>query len=107
MKKGLRSRLKPWVTPIHASVKLAIAGLNFRAFDLLNVYQIAIEKCVCCALLFSARGEREVFLVLENEENENTETWVYIYIYIYINGNGWVEFEYIVFGLNGSQWVFS
>ena len=87
-------------------MKLAIAGLNFRAFDLLNVYQIAIEKCVCCALLFSARGEREVFLVLENEENENTETWV-LYIYIYINGKGWVEFEYIVFGLNGSQWVFS
>ena len=48
-----------------------------------------------------------MFLVLENEENENTETWVFIYIYIYINVNGWVEFEYIVFGLNGSQWVFS
>ena len=106
MKKGLRSRLKPWATPIHASVKLAVASLNFRAFDLLNVDQIAIEKCVCCAPLFSARGEREVFLVIENEENENTKTWVYIYIYIYINGKGWVEFEYIVFGLNGSQWVF-
>ena len=61
MKKGLRSRSKPWATRIHASVKLAVAGLNFRAFDLLNVDRIAIEKCVCCAPLFSARGEREVF----------------------------------------------
>ena len=40
-------------------MKLAVAGLNFRAFDLLNVDRIAIEKCVCCAPLFSARGERE------------------------------------------------
>ena len=84
-------------------MKLAVAGLNFRAFDLLNVDRIAIEKCVCCAPLFSARGEREVFGVLENEENENIETWVFFLF----NGKGWVEFEHIVIGLNGSQWVFS
>ena len=75
MKKGLRSRSKPWVTPIHASMKLA--GLNFRAFDLLNVDQIAIEKCVCWASLFSIRvrerkreQEREEREVFEGQENE-------------------------------------
>ena len=76
MKKGLRSRSKPWVTPIHASVK--VASLNFRAFDLLNVDRIAIDKCVCCASLFSMRARerkeraserivREVFGGRENE----------------------------------------
>ena len=79
MKKGLRSRLKPWATPIHASVKLV--GLNFCAFDLLNVDRIAIEKCVCCASLFSVRTrerkrarerERERCLEVEKmKENEN------------------------------------
>ncbi|KAK7839433.1 protein kinesin light chain-related 1 [Quercus suber] len=67
MKKGLRSRSKPWAKPIHASEKLA--GLNFCAFDLLNVDWIAIKKCVCCASLFSVRAreraserrERQVF----------------------------------------------
>ena len=64
------------------SVKLA--GLNFRAFDLLNVDWIAIEKCVCCASLFSMRArerkrkskqeEREKCLEAEKmKENENTE----------------------------------
>ena len=27
--------------------------------------------------------------------------------FFFFNGNGWVEFECVVFGLNGSQWVFS
>ena len=27
--------------------------------------------------------------------------------YYFFYGKGWVEFEYIVFGLNGAQWVFS
>ena len=64
------------------SVKLA--GLNFRAFDLLNVDWIAIEKCVCYASLFSMRArerkrkskreEREKCLEAEKmKENENTE----------------------------------
>ena len=86
MKKGLRSRSKPWVTLIHASVKLA--GLNFRAFHLLNVDQIAIEKCVCCVSLFSVRArerkreskreEREKCLEAEKmKENENTKAWVF------------------------------
>ena len=54
MKKGLRSRSKPWATLIHASVKLA--SLNFLAFDLLNIDRIAIEKCVCCASVFFVRA---------------------------------------------------
>ena len=84
MKQGLRSRLKPWATPIHTLVKLA--GLNFRTFDLLNVDWIAIEKCVCCASLFSMRArerkreskreEGEKCLEVEKmKENENTETF--------------------------------
>ena len=88
MKKGLISRSKPWATPIHASMKLV--GLNFHAFDLLNVDQIAIEKCVCCASLFSVRArerkreskreEREKCLEAEKiKENENTKAWVFFY----------------------------
>ena len=80
MKKGLRSRSKPWVTPIHASVKLA--GLNFHGSDLVNVDRIAIEKCVCWASLFSMRareskrGEREKCLEAKKmKENVNTETF--------------------------------
>ena len=34
-------------------------------------------------------------------ENETSEGWVFFY------GKGSVEFGYIVFGLNGPQWVFS
>ena len=63
---------------------MKLAGLNFHAFDLLNVDRIAIEKCVCCALLFSVRArerkreskreEREKCLEVEKmKENENTE----------------------------------
>ena len=90
MKKGLISRSKPWATPIHASMKLV--GLNFHAFDLLNVDQIAIEKCVCCASLFSVRArerkreskreEREKCLEAEKiKENENTKAWVFFIFY--------------------------
>ena len=82
MKKGLRSRSKPWATSIHTSVTLA--GLNFRAFDLLNVDRIVIEKCVCWASLFpvrakernreSKREEREKCLDAKKmKENVNTE----------------------------------
>ena len=35
------------------------------------------------------------------KENENTETSEGFYFFFY--GKSWVEFEYIVFGLNGSQ----
>ena len=110
MKKGLRSRSKPWATLIHASVKLA--SLNFLAFDLLNIDRIAIEKCVCCASVFSMRArerkreskqeEREKCLEAEKmKEDENIETSEGFYLFFY--GKSWVEFEYIVFGLNGSQ----
>ena len=96
------------------SVKLV--GLNFRAFDLLNVDQIAIEKCVCCASLFSVRErkreskqeEGEKYLEAEKmKENENTEMWFFFFFFFKFYRNGWVEFGYIVFGLNGSQWVIS
>ena len=114
MKEGLRSKSKPWATPIHTLVKLA--GLNFHAFDLLNVDWIAREKCVCCASLFSMRArerkrerkreEGEKCLEVEKmKENENTETFEVFFFFFY--GKGWVEFGYIVFGLNGSQWVFN
>ena len=60
---------------------MKLAGLNFHAFDLLNVDWIAIEKCVCCASLFSMRArerkreEREKCLEVEKmKENENIET---------------------------------
>ena len=106
MKKGLRYRSKPWVTPIHASVKLA--GLNFHAFDLLNVDRIAIEKCVCWALLFSIRareskrGEREKCLEAKKmKENVNTETFGLFFYFYFLYGKSYVKFEYIVFGLNG------
>ena len=33
---------------------------------------------------------------------------VYVFNFAYfVFGKGWVEFGYIVFGLNGAQWVFS
>ena len=96
---------------------MKLAGLNFRAFDLLNVDWIAIEKCVCCASLFSMRArerkrkskreEREKCLEAEKmKENENTEMSEGFFFFFFY-GKGWVEFGYIVFGLNGSQWVFS
>ena len=31
----------------------------------------------------------------------------YTGFFLFFNGNGWVEFGYIFFGLNGPQWVFS
>ena len=95
MKEGLRSRSKPWATPIHTLVKLA--GLNFHAFDLLNVDWIAIEKCVCCASLFSMRArerkreskreEGEKCLEVEKmKENENTETFEVFFFLIFFMG---------------------
>ena len=36
-------------------------------------------------------------------ENETFEGWVF---FLFL-GKGYVEFGYIVFGLNGAQWVFS
>ena len=44
---GLKIQIEALGDTDHASVKLAVAGLIFRAFDLLNVDRIAIEKCVC------------------------------------------------------------
>ena len=45
------------------------------------------------------------------KENENLETLkrlraIFIY-FILFYGKGCVEFGYIIFGLNGAQWVFS
>ena len=54
-------------------------------------------------------SEREIN-VLEAEkmkENENPETLKHMRSFSFINGKGWVEFRYIVFGLNGFHWVFS
>ena len=103
MKKGLRYRSKPWVTPIHASVKLA--GLNFHAFDLLNVDRIAIEKCVCWALLFSMRareskrGEREKCLEAKKmKENVNTETFGLFFIFIFYMGRAMLNLSILFLG---------
>ena len=68
-----------------------------------------MEKCVCCASLFSMRAreskreskqeEREKSLEAKKmKENENTETSG-----LFFFGKGWVEFRYTVFGLNGPQ----
>ena len=38
------------------------------------------------------------------KENENTETFGFFFFFFL---KGWVEFGYIVFGLNGPQLVFS
>ena len=40
---------------------------------------------------------------MKENENPNTETPEVFFFY----GKGWVEFGYIVFGLNGVQWIFS
>ena len=46
------------------------------------------------------------------KENENPETlkslrfYLFIYLFIFFYEKGQVEFGYIVFELNGSQWVF-
>ena len=39
-------------------------------------------------------------------ENPENETFEFLFIYFFF-WKGWVEFGYIVFGLNESQWVFS
>ena len=31
----------------------------------------------------------------------------FLFYFFFFNGKGWVEFGYIVFGLNEAQWVFS
>ena len=54
--------------------------------------------------------EREVFGGWENEgkwKSWNIETSEGFFFFFFFNGKGWVEFGYIVFGLNGSQWVFN
>ena len=53
-----------------------------------------------------SKREREKCLEAEKmKENENIETSEGFYLFFY--GKSWVEFEYIVFRLNGPQWVFS
>ena len=52
--------------------------------------------------------EREREKCLESEkmkENENPKTLKRLraFLFYFINGKGWVEFEYIIFGLNGDQ----
>ena len=56
--------------------------------------------------------EREVFGGQENEGKLKRETLKqsragFLFYFFFFNGKGWVEFGYIVFGLNESQWVFS
>ena len=41
------------------------------------------------------------------KENENPETLKRLRVFFFFNGTGHVEFGYIVFRLNRSQWVFS
>ena len=41
------------------------------------------------------------------KENENPKTLKRLRVFFFFNGKGHVEFGYIVFRLNGSQWVFS
>ena len=73
---------------------MKLVGLNFPAFDLLNVDRITIEKCVCCASLFSMRArerkreskreEREKCLKPEKmKENENIETSKVFYFFLF------------------------
>ena len=52
------------------------------------------------------KREREVFGGRENE-NPKTLKRLRVFFFFFLNGNGWVEFGYIVFGLNGPQWNFS
>ena len=64
--------------------------------------------------------ERATLAILEKcleakkmKENENPETlkclrgFFFFFFFFFFYGKGWVEFGYIVFGLNGAQWVFS
>ena len=43
------------------------------------------------------------------KENEDPETLkrLRVLFFFFCYGKGWVEFGYIVFGLNEAQWVFS
>ena len=43
----------------------------------------------------------------ENENPKTSEGFFFFFFFFIIYGKGWVEFGYIVFGLNGFQWVFS
>ena len=73
---------------------------------------------VCCASLFFVRArerkreskrEREKEKCLEAEkmkENENPETLKCMRGFFFFNRKGWVEFGYIVFGLNGGSMGF-
>ena len=76
---------------------MKLAGLNFPAFDLLNVDWIVVEKCVCYASLFSMRArerkreskreEGEKCLEVEKmKENENTETFEVFFFLIFFMG---------------------
>ena len=40
------------------------------------------------------------------KENETLRAGVFFFFF-FLNGKGYVEFGYIVFWLNGAQWVFS
>ena len=52
--------------------------------------------------------EREVFGGRENEGKSETLKHLKAFFFFFLNyGKGWVEFGYIVFGLNWAQWVFS
>ena len=57
----------------------------------------------------SERSEREKCLDAEKmKENKSPEILKLEGFFFFFNdGKGWVEFGYIVFGLNGAQWVFS
>ena len=58
----------------------------------------------------SERSEREKCLDAEKmKENKSPEILKLegFFFFFFNDGKCWVEFGYIVFGLNGAQWVFS
>ena len=50
-----------------------------------------------------SKGEK----CLEAEKMKENETETSKVFFFFFNGKSWIEFGYIVFGLNGAQWDFS
>ena len=44
---------------------------------------------------------------IEIRKLESNFVWGLVFYFIFLYGKGWVEFGYIIFGLNGFQWIFS
>ena len=71
---------------------------------------VSVLCLLCLIVLYVREREREREKCLEAEkmkENENPETLKCMRGFFFFNRKGWVEFGYIVFELNGPQWVFS